>query len=349
MKLLLLLAFLLASSHICKVEGEEQECSSYLTIHEIMSVEGGVMTIDDESGMREIKASSFNIGACPSSKNYASGSKFTGNYSLLGLSSPLGSGNCVAKSITGNSVMESMQAVVIRANGWLLEPQTIDMDDIDSQVNVPVHEAWMESAACFGVVSGEVVLPKTRISANTLLTLKEFLIPKDAMRAMGLSVGEWIVPGAEFAGTELFNCPFASTSPESARCRMTISFEIPVDTLVFLYGLRQQSYTETESAMFISQIDMKCGCRCVSGSAGSREVALPLKGLEGQCSQVHTSAPRTECDILGKKWCSMDTSFAYKINGEQLPNGNFPCRAETSYMSRVLSDFNPTDKFVPAI
>lgn len=331
------------------VLAESSQCSTFLTIHEIMGLEGGVMTIDDEAGLRQVKVSTFEIGACGTSPTYSSGSQFSKNFTLLGLRSPLGSGFCLTKYISEKLVMESMQAVVVETNGWLLEPQSVHLDDIDSQLNVPLNEAWMESAAAFAVVSGEIVLPKVQFSGSTLLSAKEFLIPKDAMTTMGLRLEEAMVPGAEFSGKELFNCPFADTSPDAERCRMTISFEKPVDTMVFLYALKQSSYTETDAAMFISQVDLNCGCRCVTGSVGNRDVAIPLKEQTGRCSRISTDSPRTECDILGKKWCTMESSFAYKITGEQLEDGNYPCSAEPAFEARVLSDFSPLDTFVPAI
>lgn len=328
---------------------QANQCSSYLAIHEILSAEGGVMTIDDEGGFRQLKATSYNIGECATSTNFATGKQFVGNYSLIGLTSPLGSGECATRAIAGRKVMESMQAIVIRTNGWMLEPHSIDLDDIDSEMKVPPNEAWMESAAAFGMALGEVILPKTSLSQDTLLTATEFIVPESAMSAMGLGLKERIVPGGEFSGMQLFNCPFGKENPESARCRIKLSFEVPVDTIVLLYGLKQQSLRQTDSAMFVSQIAMSCGCRCVSGSIGSRDVSLPIEGSEGLCRSIQTSTARTECDVLGKKWCSTEKSFAYKITGEQLPSGYFPCSAEASFSSRVLSEFSPSEDFMPAV
>lgn len=344
--------FVLLLSVSREVAGDAEDgaaCSSYLTVHEILSVEGGVMTIDDEYGMREVKATTYDIGLCSTHGRYVTGMQYVGNYSFIGLTSPLGSDLCVTKKIGGNLVMESMQAIVVRTNGWMIEPQSIDMDDIDSQVEVPLNEAWMESAACFAMADGKMVLPQVDISSSALLTPKEYVVPQDAMKKMGLSLGESLVPGAEYSGKYLYNCPFAKSSPDAVKCRMNLSFNKPVDTIVFLYGLKQASFTGISSAIFISQIDMKCGCRCTSESIGSRVLALPLKGVENQCSAVRTSSPRTECDILGKKWCGMENSYAYKIGGEQLPNGNYHCHAESAYMSRVLSNFTPAANFMPTV
>lgn len=307
------------------------------------------MTIDDEAGLRQVKATSYNIGACRTSSNFPTGKQFVGNYSLLGLSRDLGSGQCLTKTIGGKRVMESMQAIVIKTNGWLLEPHSIDLDDIDSEVDVPMNEAWMESAAAFAMSSGEVVLPTTRFSKDTLLTATEFLVSETAMSAMGLSLHEMMIPGGEFSGDQLFNCPFGRENAESARCRINLSFDKPADTIVLLYGLKQQSLTQTDSAMFVSQFDMKCGCRCVSGNAGSREIALPVESTTGQCHSIETTSPRTECDVLGKKWCSMESSYAYKITGKQESSGNFPCSAQAAFTSRVLSEFSPSENFAPAI
>lgn len=324
-------------------------CNSYLAVHEIVSAEGGVMVIDDEFGQREIKATVHAIGACATSFTYKSGTQFLANYSLMGLSSVLGSGQCVQKEISGKLVMDSMQALVIETNGWLLEPQSIDLDDIDSQIDVPFDEAWMDAAAVFGMLDQKIVLPKTHFAKNTLLSSTDFTIPKESMSQMGLPADEWSVPGADFSGNTLVNCPFGKSNPDSAPCRLSASFDSPVNKLVLLYGLKQQSLTQTESAIFLSQLDITCGCRCTSGDAGSRELALPVDRTPGECTRVETTSPRTECDVLGQKWCTIEDSFAFKISGEALPNGRYPCSTEASFSARVLSDFDPISNFVPVI
>lgn len=339
----LLMFFLLACSE--KVNA----CSTYLSIHDIISAEGGVMAIDDELGVREIKASVYSVGACVQSPSFPSGVQFVGNYTLMGLSSTVGSRQCVIKEIAGKRVLDSMQAIVVETNGWLIEPQSIDLDDIDSQVNVPMKSAWMEAVAIFGVLKGDVVVPKTRVSPNSLVTPVEYIVTKDAMTAMSLSIGETSVPGGEFTSNHLFNCPFARDHPDSSLCRISAMFDSAVDKLVFLYALKQQSLYQADSAVFLSQIDMKCGCRCVSGNVGTKEIALPIQDAPGLCTKVETRAPRIECDVLGKKWCSMENSFAYKINGTKLSDSRYPCYAEASFSARILSDFAPLNSFVPAI
>lgn len=307
------------------------------------------MVIDDESGVREIKASVHSVGACTQSPSFPSGVQFVGNYTLMGLSSSVASQQCVIKDIAGKRVLDSMQAIVIETNGWLIEPQSIDLDDIDSQINVPTKNAWMEAAAVFGVFQGNAVVPKTYVSPNSLVAPTSYVLPKSSMAAMGLPLGETSVPGGEFTSNHLFNCPFSRDHPDSSLCRITATFDSAVEKLVFIYALKQQSLYPSDSAVFLSQIDMKCGCRCVSANTGTKQIALPIQDAPGLCTKVETTAPRIECDVLGKKWCSMENSFAYRINGTELSNSRYSCSAEASFSARILSDFAPVKNFVPTV
>lgn len=307
------------------------------------------MVIDDESGVRELKGTSYSVSPCSTSRVYTTGVQFAGNYTLMGLSSTLGTHECVRKEISGNLVIEDMQAIVIETNGWFIEPHSIDIDDIDSQVGVPLNEAWKDLAIVFGVHEESIVVPELQLSADTNLQTGQYVIPQEVMEAVGLKLGESRVPGAEFAAGAPFNCPYGKNNTVAKRCRLTAKFNAPVEKLVFFYGLSQSSLTSTDSAVFISELNMQCGCRCVSGDAGVRELSLPIEGSPEQCSRVQTTSPRTECDVLGKQWCRMENSFAYKISGEKLPNGQFPCTVEPSFTARVLTDFNPEENFNPAI
>lgn len=155
---------------------------------------------------------------------------FVGN--SVGQESPINSQAClIKKNSAGDSVYDSMQAVVVRANGWKFDISSLDLDDIDAQTRVPPHRAWKESMAIFGMADGELVVPTTSFYDETLLAAKQYVVPDSAMKEMGFADEAVRIPGAEYAADFVHNCAFGRQNPDSKRCRMTASFDQAIDAL----------------------------------------------------------------------------------------------------------------------
>ncbi|KAI0562027.1 hypothetical protein FGB62_68g036 [Gracilaria domingensis] len=317
-------------------------CSKYVPIHQILGAPNKVQTFDDTDGFREIKATRFDVNNCKENSQNPTGNQFAGNYTLIGHEALLSDDECVVKKEGEKLMYHSMQAIVLTANGWTFEPTKIDLDDIDAEPGVQSGDGWKESMAVFGLKGAKIVRPKMRLYDQTLLVAQNYTVVGSAMTQMGLKVNEsQIVPGGHYGSEEMVNCPFGRDNPESQRCRMTASFSQPIDTLVIMYAVLQKSKTETRAASFISELIMKCGCRCSQKDVGSRNLFAPVPGVEGECVVKETSSPRTMCDVLGSTWCSKEEIVGFKQTGDQLPNGNCPCEEHKVYRVSVDSPFTP--------
>lgn len=186
---------------------------------------------------RELRADSYSIGGCPEYNSYQTGSQFTGNYTLAGYQTSYHNEKCLIR----NDEYSSFQAVVLRANGFYFNPKDIDLDDIDSLTGVKDKDAWKESMAIFGMRGSEYVFPSIKLYDGTMLAEKKYTVAAAGMKEMGLPNKNISVPGAEFSGKKLYNCPFGRSNRLSAKCRVTASFGgVPVDAVVVMYAAVQK-------------------------------------------------------------------------------------------------------------
>jgi hypothetical protein len=153
----------------------------------------------------------------------------------VGQESSLSGPSCLIKSTgSADAVYDSMQALVVRSNGWKFEVKSIDLEDIDSQPGRIPGNAWKESMAIFGEADGTLVLPAVSLTSDTLLSVKNYAVPSAAMSEMELSSRDIRVIGAEFSSPRLHNCRAAEFGDDADAhlCRMTASFSSGIDTLV---------------------------------------------------------------------------------------------------------------------
>lgn len=243
----------------------------------------------------------------------------------------------------------SFQAVVIRSNGFLFDPKDIDLDDIDSLTRVPEEHAWKEAMAIFGKADGQIVAPGLKMDEDTMLRSKLYTVPEAAMREMGFKDGATVVPGGEFVGKELMNCPFGRTNPLSAKCRITASFTESVDTIAILYAVTQKSKYDPNAASFFSELMLKCNCRCKERKTTAVKYS-PVPGVAGECTMTPATRPALVCDNLGDKLCSHEVSDSWTSSeSSKLPNGNYKCALKASKITKVTSAFAPVSPFVAPI
>lgn len=100
------------------------QCLDTISPHEIISAQGGVYTLDGAYN-RDIKAKMFYVGNCGATSSFANppGSKFNGDFTMLNQGPAYGNGDCLVKNEGSQSVYDSFQALVIKTNGWAIEPQ----------------------------------------------------------------------------------------------------------------------------------------------------------------------------------------------------------------------------------
>lgn len=325
----------------------QADCHTHFAAHEIMSAPNKVLTFDDEAGFREVKAKSYDVGMCKPHRKFLTGQQYIGNYTLMGHQAGVNNERCLIKKVGGESVYDSMQALIIRTNGWTLLPQSIDLDDLDAQAGVASEDGWKESMAIFGLHEGTLVAPDIKFYENTLLARMQYKVPASAMKEMELKLGDSYVPGGEYVAKEMVNCPFGRDNKESAKCRMTAHFTAPVDTLVLLYAVSQKSKTDPNAAVFFSEVVLKCGCRCKQIDVGTRKMTAGVPGVPNQCVQTESASLKTQCDLLGDKWCSKEDMLAYQVTGDQMESGHFPCKEVKGDKVIISGDFSPNKDFIP--
>jgi hypothetical protein len=164
----------------------------------------------------------------------------------------------VAADYNGDSVYNSMQALVLRTNGFLLNASSLDIFDIDSQADVALRDATKESVAVFAMADGKFVEPDVTLHRDSVLRAVRYFVPSTAMQHMGFPREHARVSGAEFGADFAHNCVTGPGHPESQRCRMTANFSAGIDTLVVMHALVQKSRNETSSFVFVSDLKLRC-------------------------------------------------------------------------------------------
>lgn len=324
------------------------ECTKYVAGHEVIQSPNSVYAFDDEGGLREIQGIAYSIGSCKSNSRLPTGAQYVGNFTFIGHTSEVSTSECLIKKDGERLIYDSVQAIVFTTNGWTFTP-VVDLDDIDAQSSMSSEDGWKESMAVFGISNGTVVQPVTKLYNDTLLEIKEYVVPASATKDMDLDIGQVSATGAQYGSTtEMFNCPFGRQYPQSARCRMTVSFDQRIDTLVLMYALAQRSSNDPSAAAFFSELVTDCGCRCRKADVGARMITLQGETV-GECYQRQSSGLKTECDLEGEKWCSVKENTEYAITGSRLSDGNFPCELTNGTQVDIVGDFTPSSDFVKNI
>lgn len=170
----------------------------------------------------------------------------------------------IGESINKEAVYDSMQAIVLRTNGFTMAASSIDLEDIDSESNVPISNASRDSALVFGMQNGNVVYPDPMVYADSVLRLKQYFVPAPVMRQLGFKREYIRVVGVEHGTDFVHNCPFGhveNADPEAvARCKFTASFTAGVDTLVIMHALSQKSskVEASRSVTLVSELRLRC-------------------------------------------------------------------------------------------
>lgn len=178
-----------------------------------------------------------------------------GDYTVISQDSPRHSKSCLLQRDWNNDlVYSSMQALVLRTNGFLLDLSSLSLADIDAQTS-------QESAVVFAFASGELVVPEVRLSNDTLLTATEYVVSPQAVAGIGFPRKHIRVTGAQFGGPKPVDCRFQVERKKGfGRCELRAEFDDAVDTIVILQGVVQKSHlgNETSSVCFVSDLTLRC-------------------------------------------------------------------------------------------
>lgn len=304
-----------------------------VNIYDMFSA-GGTYSISDNNGQRQIRATAYSVNGCEDVVGR------TGTQASIGTrfdrsSVEASSENCYVPQSSSYRQFESFRALVIRTNGWKSSAK-LNITNISTAVR---NESYADIVGVVGFDGSTQIDPSVTSSATYLQS--SAVVPSEATGALGLSVGNIVIPSVEYAAEEQEVCR-GSTEPE---CIVSVSFMDRVDTIIILYGTTKISIYRTESHIYISGIEFGCDCRCSATSRGTREITVPVPGITNQCLKSSTNNPKIECDMLGTEWCEQDEYQQYVIIGNQLPSGNFPCNSSTGSCARIIQPFNEVSPF----
>ena len=254
--------------------------------------------------------------------------------------------NCLVEQSGGNKIYNSIQVIKVTTSGWAMTPQEINLLDIDSQVDVKAGEEWRDSAAVFGLRSGNVVTPTVQLSSNTLLQVSEYTFPASVFSAIEVSHGDAIIQGAEFAPPDpdtQVNCPLDLTSSAARQCQTKNMFQSPVDTLIFVYGATQTSSSDSVAAIVFSEILTPGGCFCGPKPGARDPVMVPVSITDGQgiCEEQTSLGEAYACDISGSEWCEVVEVVGYTKDGpcEGIDQTVCPCTETTASKTLRIMTF----------
>lgn len=323
---------------LIKIEAQAR-CLSSLAVHSIYNSNNSVLRVDDEGGARDIKVNVFSINGCSSGESSTTGSQQSSVGTWLShINSPTGSA-CLQVVVSSYRVLVSFQAVVVRANSWTLFP-SFSVDGISAEYGAPAGTGYRETVAVFGIKDKALVSPKITLATNSALKNYSYIVPAWASRAMGLEIGAVMASGAEYSLSQYMNCSVAQSS-----CQMKVQFDEQVDAYVVLFALAQRAASSAISTAVMSEMKLGCGCRCRVADLGTRFVTSSVNGVPGQCARRESTAPLTECDVFGDKWCDQKANQYFEITGSKLSNGNYPCTVRNNYVAEYLQEFTPVTPF----
>lgn len=312
---------------------------------DVQAASNNILTLDDESGTREVKLSTYSINGCdtttsPNSTGSAQGEFYTRISQTNASSNP----DCLVSTAGGVTSITSAQAVVLRMNGWTMRPSFI-LEDVSAEAGATAEGTFRESVIVFGLHKGVVIPAALQIRTGSFLSMEDFRIPVSTSSAMGLSLSDFSARGVEFAQPALSEACAITEDGAVSQCGTTVSFDAQVDTIVVLLALAKKSTSVDSSSVLMGPLTFGCECRCRVVQLGARVVTEAVPGVVNECVKRESSSPKTECDVLGKKWCSFDSVFNFFVSGDSMVNGNFPCSMVADYGAKVIQDFTPMDSF----
>lgn len=133
------------------------------------------------------------------------------------------------------------------------------------------------------------------------------------------------------------DCPFKNDP--TGQCKAFVSYVEPIDRLVILYAITQQSVNDPNAAAFFSAITLSCGCQC-DGKPASKTSVMPIAGAPGTCKAVANTSPSFGCDFMGKFWCEAEDTTRWTLTG-----ASGACVEVPSTVRRPISTYEPTVAF----
>lgn len=336
-KLLINVVFLLLSFTL--IRDAASACSSTLSVHNIVSSNNNVLTIDDEAGARDAKAMTYSVNGCNSDNSSVTGAANSFSQTWLSHANPPSGSACLQVVVSSYRVYVSFQAIVVRANSWTLKPN-FTVFGVSAEEGATGSTGYKESVAIFGIRNKSLVSPLVTLNENTLLKKYSYIVPAWASRNMDLEIGAVMASGAEYAAPDYYDCD----SVDATRCQLQVSFSESVDAFVVMFALAQRSQSASVSTTALSEMSLGCGCRCRVSDLGKRFVTSSA-GMLDECVRKESFAPLTECDVFGDKWCDRRPNKYFEISGPARSNGNFPCIVKDNYVAEFIQDFTPVVPF----
>lgn len=172
--------------------------------HQVLSAPGGVLKLRDG---REVRARIIDVGGCTTRPDWVTGKAHPdafSNYTTMSRGTTKTSdaaSQCVTGVPTkaGAAHYTSFQAIVIDTNGFKFTPSFV-LEDIDAQDNAAdPSEGWRETMSSLGAADGQLVYPRLSAADRALVGLRQFGMPAESLKAVGLPVVSGLtIEGAAF-------------------------------------------------------------------------------------------------------------------------------------------------------
>ncbi len=341
MKLAYLLCFVLVL-----VPAVQAQCLDSYDIHEIFSA-GGTKTYSLH-GDRSLTATEVSIQECPTYSTLPTGSE-EGGKTIISYYEALNpdNGKCRVNNSTGENHWFTFQGIKVVANGWKIQPQDLELSDIDVEdpVGGDQNQALRKASIVFGFNGNTLVWPTYTIPTGSLLRTQQFWIKAPQMGLLGFPEVHqypygvmWGQLTPHVAVANLVDC-----TTDQTQCRAIASFSEPVDGFFVLFAGELKSFVKMNAQMSVGPLQTTCGCRCdTSSPTDTRVVTRPVPGVSNQCTRSMITSSHLYCTDTGSKWCERGQRTKYVTTGSMLPGGNYPCAsASADYAVQEISPFNP--------
>lgn len=126
----------------------------------------------------------------------------------------------------------------------------------------------------------------------------------------------------------------------AGQCKAFVKYSTPIDRLLIVYAITQQSVNDPNAAAFFSQVTLACGCQCAA-KPPVRPSVIPVSGCPGTCREVHNTAVSYGCDFMGDHWCETETASKWIMSG----GSGGACTKVASTISRPVSRYAPSAEF----
>lgn len=296
-----------------------------------------------EHGNRTLTVTEVSTGSCPTWSNFPTGSEAANCTVVSYDAGETASQRCQLSNTTGTTEWGSFQGLMVRADGWRIQPTEFELSDIDIEAGSDQKSALHKAALVLGFANGEPVAPRYTIPEGSLLRTEQFWLREAEMDALGLPPDEMFPEGLMWGrlAPDVDIATLVDCTEDQTMCRATVSFDEPIDGFVALFAGEHRSEFVAHAKMSLGPMKSPCGCRCERSPEGrTRMVTHPIADVPGECTHTESTSSHLYCVANGTRWCERGVRARHATIGSKLENGNYPCgMSHVPFAKREIGPF----------